>query len=81
FIRTLAEKAPTYREDFMTIAEQLEAKGEARGIQLGKQEGYQLGRQDAIRQLAKQLFANGVDRQIIKISTGLTDDELNILLV
>ncbi|HGJ5882402.1 Rpn family recombination-promoting nuclease/putative transposase, partial [Arsenophonus sp.] len=105
FIRTLAEKAPTYREDFMTIAEQLEAKGEARGIQQGiqqgKQEGYQLGRQDGVneglqqgieqglekgrqeatRQLAKQLFANGVDRQIIKTSTGLTDDELNKLLV
>ncbi|BAE74010.1 hypothetical protein SGGMMB4_01700 [Sodalis glossinidius str. 'morsitans'] len=75
FIRTLAEKAPTYREDFMTIAEQLEAKGREKG----KHEGYQLGRQDAIRQLAKQLFANGVDRQIIKTSTGLTDDELDKL--
>ncbi len=37
FIRTLAEKAPTYREDFMTIAEQLEAKGRKEGIQLGEQ--------------------------------------------
>lgn len=91
FIRTLAEKAPTYREDFMTIAEQLEAKGEkrgeARGYQLGRQDGVneglqqglEKGRQEATRQLAKQLFANGVDRQIIKISTDLTDDELDKL--
>ncbi|WP_174888572.1 Rpn family recombination-promoting nuclease/putative transposase [Candidatus Hamiltonella defensa] len=89
FIRTLAEKAPTYREDFMTIAEQLEAKGYQLGQQDGEQKGYQLGRQDGVnegkqeatRQLAKQLFANGVDQQIIKISTGLTDDELSRLLV
>lgn len=73
----------------MTIAEQLEAKGYQLGQQDGEQKGYQLGRQDGVnegkqeatRQLAKQLFANGVDQQIIKISTGLTDDELSRLLV
>nr|CBA74481.1 phage transcriptional regulator [Arsenophonus nasoniae] len=91
FIRTLAEKAPTYREDFMTIAEQLEAKGEARGIQLGKQEGYQLGRQDGVneglqqgekaasRKIAQQLLANGAERNLIKIATGLSDSELDKL--
>ncbi|HGJ5881783.1 Rpn family recombination-promoting nuclease/putative transposase [Arsenophonus sp.] len=71
FIRTLAEKAPTYREDFMTIAEQLEAKGEARG--------YQLGRQDANKELAKQLLADGVERKNIKRYTGLSDNELDKL--
>ncbi len=71
FIRTLAEKAPTYREDFMTIAEQLEAKGEARG--------YQLGRQDANKELAKQLLADGVERKNIKRYTGLSDVELDKL--
>ncbi|BAN98028.1 hypothetical protein E05_32620 [Plautia stali symbiont] len=87
FIRALAEKAPTYREDFMTIAEQLEARGEARGIQLGKQEGYQLGRQDGVnegeknasRKIAQQLLANGAERNLIKISTGLSEDELDKL--
>ncbi|HGJ5857456.1 Rpn family recombination-promoting nuclease/putative transposase [Arsenophonus nasoniae] len=71
FIRTLAEKAPTYREDFMTIAEQLEAKGEKRG--------YQLGRQDANKELAKQLLADGVERANIKRYTGLSDNELDKL--
>ncbi|MFT8210892.1 MAG: Rpn family recombination-promoting nuclease/putative transposase [Symbiopectobacterium sp.] len=83
FIRTLAEKAPTYREDFMTIAEQLEAKGREKGkhegYQLGRQDGVNEGRQQATRQLAKQLLANGVDRSVIKISTSLTDDELDKL--
>ncbi|HGJ5884619.1 MAG TPA: ISNCY family transposase, partial [Arsenophonus sp.] len=75
FIRTLAEKAPTYREDFMTIAEQLEAKGEARG----EARGYQLGRQDANKELAKQLLADGVERKNIKRYTGLSDGELDKL--
>ncbi|HGJ5863883.1 MAG TPA: Rpn family recombination-promoting nuclease/putative transposase [Arsenophonus nasoniae] len=83
FIRTLAEKAPTYREDFMTIAEQLEAKGRTEGIQLGKQEGYQLGRQDGVkeanRQLAKQLLSDGVARENIKRYTSLSDNELDKL--
>ncbi|WP_174888534.1 hypothetical protein [Candidatus Hamiltonella defensa] len=79
FIRTLAEKAPTYREDFMTIAEQLEAKGEARGIQQGKQEGYQLGRQDANKELAQQLLSDGIDRTNVKRYTGLSDRELDQL--
>ncbi len=83
FIRTLAEKAPTYREDFMTIAEQLEAKGEARGeargYQLGQQEGYQLGRQDANKELAQQLLSDGIDRTNVKRYTGLSDSELDQL--
>ncbi len=80
FIRTLAEKAPTYREDFMTIAEQLEAKGEARG----EARGYQLGRQDGVkeatRQLARQLLSDGVARENIKRYTYLSDSELDKLL-
>ncbi|CRL44801.1 hypothetical protein SGGMMB4_02122 [Sodalis glossinidius str. 'morsitans'] len=41
FLQNIATKATDYREDIMTIAEQLEAKG----IQLGRQEGIQLGEQ------------------------------------
>ncbi|HGJ5883036.1 Rpn family recombination-promoting nuclease/putative transposase, partial [Arsenophonus sp.] len=75
FIRTLAEKAPTYREDFMTIAEQLEAKGEARG----EARGYQLGQKDASTKIARQLLANGAERNLIKIATGLSDSEIDKL--
>ncbi len=80
FIRTLAEKSQTYREDFMTIAEQLEAKGEARG----EARGYQLGRQDGVkeatRQLARQFLSDGVARENIKRYTYLSDSELDKLL-
>lgn len=76
FIRALAEKTPRYREDAMTIAEQLEAKGIEKGIVLGRQEGRQEGEHSASLKIARQLIANGVDRAIVKMSTGLSDDEL-----
>uniref|UniRef100_A0A3B0M3L1 Transposase (putative) YhgA-like domain-containing protein n=1 Tax=Arsenophonus endosymbiont of Trialeurodes vaporariorum TaxID=235567 RepID=A0A3B0M3L1_9GAMM len=79
FIRTLTEKAPTYREDFMTIAEQLEAKGEKRGYQLGRQDGVNEGEKNASRKIAQQLLANGAERNLIKIATGLSDSELDKL--
>ncbi|MGX8943063.1 Rpn family recombination-promoting nuclease/putative transposase [Symbiopectobacterium sp. Eva_TO] len=83
FIRTLAEKAPTYREDFMTIAEQLEAKGREKGkhegYQLGRQDGVNEGKQEATRQLARQLLSDGVARENIKRYTSLSDSELDKL--
>lgn len=83
FIRTLAEKAPTYREDFMTIAEQLREKGKQEGYQLGRQdgvnEGLQQGEKVASRKIAQHLLANGAERNLIKIATGLSDSELDKL--
>ncbi|PAV08366.1 ISNCY family transposase [Arsenophonus sp. ENCA] len=63
FIRILVEKAPTYREDFMTIAEQLKEKGKQEGYQLGQQDGeqkgYQLGRQDGVNEGLQQGLEKG----------------------
>ncbi|CRL46900.1 putative transposase (plasmid) [Sodalis glossinidius str. 'morsitans'] len=53
FLRTLAQPAPSYREDMMTIAEQLEAKGMQKGIQLGEKKGIERGLQEGI-QLGKK---------------------------
>lgn len=71
----IAGKATDYREDVMTIAEQLEAKGEARGYQLGRQDGVK----EANLQLAKQLLSDGVARENIKRYTSLSDSELDKL--
>lgn len=59
----------------MTIAEQLRQEGINKGIQLGERKG----RQETRIQIARQLIANGVDRAIVRISTGLTDNELDNL--
>lgn len=83
FLHNITTQTQDYREDVMTIAEQLRQEGELKGIQQGiqqgKQEGYQLGRQDANKALAKQLLADGVGRSSIKRYTGLSDEELDAL--
>ncbi|CRL46705.1 putative transposase [Sodalis glossinidius str. 'morsitans'] len=48
----------------MTIAEQSRQEGE----------------HSASLKIARQLIANGVDRAIVKMSTGLSDDELASLV-
>lgn len=85
FLHDIANQTQDYREDVMTIAEQLRQEGK----QEGKQEGYQLGRQDGInegmqqgekaasRKIAQQLLASGAERNLIKMATGLSDEELD----
>ncbi|WP_406704201.1 Rpn family recombination-promoting nuclease/putative transposase [Sodalis sp.] len=67
FLHTIAAQTQDYREDVMTIAEQL------------RQEGRQEGRQETTTELARKFLANGVDRSIVKLSTGLSDQELDKL--
>ncbi len=71
FLHTIAAQTQDYREDVMTIAEQLRQEGE--------QKGRQEGRQETRIQIARQLLANGVDRAVVRLSTGLTDSELDNL--
>ncbi|EFL91982.1 transposase [Candidatus Regiella insecticola LSR1] len=68
------------QEDVMTFAQQLEKRGEERGEQRGMRKGMQQGRQERNVEIAKQLLASNVDRSVIKMSTGLSDEELDMLL-
>ncbi|MEN3262260.1 Rpn family recombination-promoting nuclease/putative transposase [Sodalis endosymbiont of Spalangia cameroni] len=95
FLQMMAEQAGDYQEDVMTIAEQLRQEGERRGLQqgmqqglqqglqqgmqLGKTEGRQEGEHSASLKIARQLIANGIDHAVVKLSTGLTDVELDML--
>ncbi|MGL9724342.1 Rpn family recombination-promoting nuclease/putative transposase [Sodalis sp. (in: enterobacteria)] len=83
FIRALAEKTPRYREDAMTIAEQLREKGREQGIQqgilLGRQEGRQEGEHSASLKIARQMLTRGIPRDAVKACTGLSDEELAYL--
>ncbi|WP_174889418.1 Rpn family recombination-promoting nuclease/putative transposase [Candidatus Williamhamiltonella defendens] len=72
FLYQIAEKATDYREGVMTIAEQLRQEGEKQGIEKGRHE--------AKIDMARQFLANGVDRAIVKMSTGLSDAEINALM-
>ncbi|WP_406707087.1 Rpn family recombination-promoting nuclease/putative transposase [Sodalis sp.] len=79
FLQTIAAQTQDYQEDVMTIAEQLRQEGRQEGIQLGEQKGRQEGEKLASLKIARQLLANGAERNLIKIATGLSDHELNDL--
>ncbi|QBY47038.1 Rpn family recombination-promoting nuclease/putative transposase (plasmid) [Arsenophonus nasoniae] len=83
FITEIAKQSEKHEGALMTIAQQIEEigiqKGLQKGLQRGKIEGIQEGMQQERIKLAKQFLANGVDRNTVKISTGLSDEELDKL--
>ncbi|MCC8369750.1 MAG: transposase, partial [Rickettsia endosymbiont of Oxypoda opaca] len=60
-------------EDFMI--ESAEARGEARGMQIGKAEG----KAETMTLVAKNLLAQNIDINTISIATGLSIAEINKL--
>ncbi|MEN3263101.1 Rpn family recombination-promoting nuclease/putative transposase [Sodalis endosymbiont of Spalangia cameroni] len=76
FIRALALQTPRYREDAMTIAEQLREKGREQGIQQGIQQGEHV----AAMKIARQMLSRGIARDAVKACTGLSDKELDNLI-
>jgi predicted transposase/invertase (TIGR01784 family) len=95
FIDKLARLAPRYREDVMTIAQQLKEIGITEGHLQGKKQGMMEGRIEGKIQgkiegkiegkmeeknnIAKQLFSRGLDSDLIKDVTGLTTEQLESL--
>jgi len=70
-LRQLARQVPQHEEKLMTIAEHLEQQGIEKGRQAGKRE--------ASLDIAKNMLANGLDRELIMNITGLTEHELKQL--
>ncbi len=71
FLRILVKNTPRYREEMMTLAEQLEQKGLEKGLQKGRSE--------QARDIARNLLALGLDRATIEHATGLSPSELSAL--
>ncbi|GFN45426.1 Rpn family recombination-promoting nuclease/putative transposase [Candidatus Regiella insecticola] len=69
WVQSVPEQA---QEDIMTFAQQLEKRGEERGMQQGEKK--------ASLKIAKQLLDSHVDRALVKVATGLSDEELDTLL-
>lgn len=63
----------------MTFAQQLRKEGMEKGLQQGMQKGRQEGEKEASLKIARQMIAIGVERGIVKLSTGLSDAELDNL--
>ena len=83
-MRTLAKQVPEHEERFMTVAEQLEARGREQGLkqglQQGRQEGEQQGWQEAQLSIAKKMLSAGIDIALIAQTTELTEDEISKLI-
>ncbi|MEA9390732.1 Rpn family recombination-promoting nuclease/putative transposase [Acerihabitans sp. TG2] len=72
FLQNIARQTTDYKEDVMTIAEQLRQKG----ILIGKQ----IGAKDNSIKIARELIASGIERSVIIRSTKLTEEELDSLM-
>ncbi|WGL99871.1 Rpn family recombination-promoting nuclease/putative transposase (plasmid) [Arsenophonus sp. aPb] len=91
FVTNIAKNSEKHKEALMTIAQALRQEGIQEGMQKGRLEGKLEGIQEGMQKgklkgerdtkitIARQLIKNGVKREIIKMSTGLTDAELNNL--
>lgn len=64
----------------MTIAEQLEQKGLEqglkKGLKKGLEQGLETGRQEGKREVARNLILKGMEMQLVKELTGLSDHDL-----
>lgn len=63
----------------MTIAEQLEQKGLEqglkKGLEQGLEQGLETGRQEGKREVARNLILKGMEMQLVKELTGLSDHD------
>ncbi|PAV01332.1 ISNCY family transposase [Arsenophonus sp. ENCA] len=79
FITEIAKQSEKHEGALMTIAQALRQEGKLEGYQLGKNDGIQEGEKQASMKIARQLIEKGVERDIVKLSTGLTDTEMSSL--
>ncbi|WGM03350.1 Rpn family recombination-promoting nuclease/putative transposase [Arsenophonus nasoniae] len=91
FITEIAKQSEKHEGALMTIAQALKQEGLQEGLQRGKleglQEGIQIGEQNGMQKgekqasmkIARQLLEKGVERDVVKLSTGLTDTEMSNL--
>lgn len=78
-IRQLAQGAPQYKEQLMTIAEWLEEKGRTEGLRKGLEQWLAQGREAEARAIARKMLANGLEPGLIASVTGITPEELSTL--
>lgn len=68
FIQEMAQRIPQHKEKLMTIAERLRLDG--------LQEGLQRGKREAALRIAQTMLEQGIDRNMVLLVTGLSEEEL-----
>ena len=72
----MAQRAPQYGDELMTLAEQLKQEGRIEGIQQGMQQGMQTGEREASRKIAQAMLKKGIPAADIIEMTGISAEEL-----
>ncbi|MFU0966174.1 Rpn family recombination-promoting nuclease/putative transposase [Kluyvera ascorbata] len=76
----MAQHAPQYGDELMTLAEQLKQEGRTEGIQQGIQEGIlegmHTGEREASRKIAQAMLKKGISVADVIEMTGITAEEL-----
>ncbi|MFV9375572.1 Rpn family recombination-promoting nuclease/putative transposase [Citrobacter portucalensis] len=72
FIQEMAQRIPQHKEKLMTIAERLRLDG----LQEGLQRGLQQGKREAALRIAQTMLEQGIDRNMVLLVTGLSEEEL-----
>ncbi|KAF5279925.1 hypothetical protein FQR65_LT15160 [Abscondita terminalis] len=79
FYSSLSEALPNYREDIMTLAQQLKQEGLEQGLKKGLEEG-EHRKAIAIAAIAKNLLAEGRSPGSVQKLTGLSEKEIMALV-
>lgn len=79
FYSSLSEALPNYREDIMTLAQQLKQEGLEQGLEQGLKKGLEEG-EHRIATIAKKLLAEGRSPLGIQKLTGLSEKEIMALV-
>ena len=77
FLHEVERRVPQHKEVLMTIAERLRQEGRQEGKLEGKLEGKQEGRQEEALRIARSLLEQGFERELVRMTIGLSDDDLN----
>lgn len=76
FMQEMAHRIPQHKETLMTIAERLRLDGLQEGLQQGLQQGVQQGQYEAALRIAQTMLAKGIDREMVLLVTGLSEEDL-----
>ncbi|MDE9612127.1 transposase [Citrobacter portucalensis] len=76
FMQEMAQRIPQHKEKLMTIAERLRLDGLQEGMQRGLQQGLQQGTREAALRIAQTMLEQGIDRDMVLLVTGLSEEDL-----
>ncbi|EBA8077097.1 Rpn family recombination-promoting nuclease/putative transposase [Salmonella enterica] len=80
FIREVARRVPQHKERLMTIVDRIREsgrrKGKREGVQQGIHQGIHQGKQEEALRIAHTMLEQGIDREMVLMITGLSDEEI-----